>query len=82
MTDRERGAAAHVCPNCGNELEAVALPDGGVTVEACSSCYPTEDAQAPAKEEPRKRKAPEQAQAQQPIIQRETGTDIGEGVNQ
>lgn len=77
MTDRELGAAASVCPNCGSELEAVALPDGGVTVSACPSCYPAEEP----------KQAPEKAKRQQPMVSREQGTPVdapesGEGVNQ
>lgn len=56
--DREKGqdVASMSCPNCGNESELVAMPDGGLAQAPCPNCYgdgkPTEErataAEAPA----------------------------------
>lgn len=39
--DREKGqdVASMSCPNCGNETELVAMPDGGVAQAPCPNCY-------------------------------------------
>lgn len=42
MSGREKGVATQPCPECGADLPAVTLPDGGVTTETCSNCNPAE----------------------------------------
>lgn len=40
MSGREKGVASQPCPECGADLKVVTQPDGGVSTEACGSCYP------------------------------------------
>lgn len=87
MVDRERGAAAHECPNCGTVRDAVAQPDGSVAVEACPKCYPPAgEGQKPSQAPQEPAKVEQAGLAASPIISREQGTsetalETDEGVN-
>jgi len=39
---RELGVAVETCPECGNPVKQVEMPDGGVAGEPCPQCYPGE----------------------------------------
>lgn len=39
---RELGVAIETCPNCGQPVKQIELPDGGVTGEPCQKCFPGE----------------------------------------
>lgn len=84
--NRELGAAASECPNCGAQLETEAQPDGSVAVSACPTCYPasSEGQKAPeTSQEPAGsvQTAEQAGLSAGPMVNREHGTDIDEGVN-
>lgn len=68
---RETGVAVEACPNCGESVKQIVLPDGGISGEPCEKCYPG-DTPVVGEIEPETEKASEQ------VLMREQGTDVND----